>query len=148
MIAARLLTRSIAAPNWIDLGSGGGSPALPMKIVRRQARLTMTESRSRKAAFLRTAAHRIGLENVGVRNTRVEDLPPATWGTFDVATVRGVRIDQELAGPIQRLLAPGGILLLFLTAGQGQPDLEEFHILEEVPLIPSTSAIVMLQRSA
>jgi 16S rRNA (guanine527-N7)-methyltransferase len=40
---------------WFDLGSGGGSPAIPLKIVRPLLPLTMVES-SRKAAFLGSRA--------------------------------------------------------------------------------------------
>src|SRR5207302_1163702 len=48
---------------WFDLGSGGGSPALPLKIARPSLRLTMVESKSRKAAFLREATRQLGLES-------------------------------------------------------------------------------------
>src|SRR5258706_16203374 len=54
----RLLVEPLAAARfvldsplvWFDLGSGGGSPAIPLKIVRPAARLTMVESKVRKAA--------------------------------------------------------------------------------------------------
>src|SRR5437762_13109583 len=67
----RLLIEPLAAAQfvedveltWIDLGSGGGSPALPMNIARPGLRLTMVESKSRKAAFLREAARCLQLSN-------------------------------------------------------------------------------------
>ena len=40
---------------WFDVGSGGGSPAIPIKIARPNASLVMVESRSRKAALLHRA---------------------------------------------------------------------------------------------
>jgi len=59
----RLFVEPLAAarflPNepdvWLDLGSGGGSPAIPLKAVRPKLKLTMVESKVRKAAFLREA---------------------------------------------------------------------------------------------
>src|SRR5262249_49693844 len=44
-----------AVPIWVDLGSGGGSPAIPLKILRPHWVLTMVEARERKTAFLREA---------------------------------------------------------------------------------------------
>ncbi len=46
---------------WFDLGSGGGSPAIPLLIARPTMRLTMIESKTRKAAFLREAVRAVGL---------------------------------------------------------------------------------------
>ena len=46
---------------WYDVGSGGGSPAIPFKIVHSRAKLTMVESRTRKAAFLREAVRTLEL---------------------------------------------------------------------------------------
>ena len=56
----RLLVEPLAASKqipthtpsvWFDLGSGGGSPAIPLKIARPALRLTMIESKERKSAF-------------------------------------------------------------------------------------------------
>src|SRR6266851_795023 len=47
LIAARYVEDSPIA--WFDLGSGAGSPAIPLKILRPRARLTMVESRGKKA---------------------------------------------------------------------------------------------------
>src|ERR1700681_1711373 len=46
---------------WFDLGSGGGSPAIPLKIVRPLLGLTMVEARARKAAFLREVIRDLAL---------------------------------------------------------------------------------------
>src|SRR5215212_5438498 len=47
--------------NIIDLGSGGGSPAIPLALALDSTRLVMVESRGRKAAFLREAARALGI---------------------------------------------------------------------------------------
>lgn len=59
---------------WFDLGSGGGSPAIPLKIARPSLRLVMIESRARKAAFLREAVRTLGLRDSTVENARFEDV--------------------------------------------------------------------------
>jgi len=57
-----------------DVGSGGGTPALPLAIVEPRLRFTCIEATSKKADFLRETAAALGLENVEVRNDRVETL--------------------------------------------------------------------------
>ena len=125
----RLLIEPLAAAasvqsspgRWIDLGSGGGSPAIPLKIVRPRLTLTMVEARERKAAFLREAVRDLGLTTADVLNERLEALParqPDLAGRYTLATVRGVRIDPRLLKVARWLLAAGGRLLLF-----GTPDL-------------------------
>ena len=101
---------------WFDFGSGGGSPAIPLKIVRPEAWLTMVESKVRKAAFLREAVRTLGLENASVENARFEDIAAraSTAGTADLATVRAVKTDKELFRASRALLRAGGTLMLFM----------------------------------
>jgi len=72
LAAARFVLDSPLA--WFDLGSGGGSPAIPLKIARPAARLTMVESKVRKTAFLREAVRMLGLRDTSVENARFEDI--------------------------------------------------------------------------
>jgi 16S rRNA (guanine527-N7)-methyltransferase len=111
LAAARLLDN--AAERWLDLGSGGGSPAIPIKVARPRLDLTMVESRSRKAAFLREAVRSLGLKSAGVAEARIEALGSDWEGEAELVTVRAVRMDQELFDVVQRLLRSGGRLLLF-----------------------------------
>ena len=57
--AAAALRRPVGA--MIDVGSGGGSPAIPLCLVLSPARVTLVESRSRKSVFLKEAARKLGL---------------------------------------------------------------------------------------
>jgi 16S rRNA (guanine527-N7)-methyltransferase len=100
---------------WVDLGSGGGSPAVPLKIVREAADLLMIESRSRKAAFLREVIREVELPNSRVIGERFESIPRELVAekSIDLVTVRAVRPDAGLVGFIERVLALGGRLLLF-----------------------------------
>jgi 16S rRNA (guanine527-N7)-methyltransferase len=104
---------------WWDIGSGGGSPALPLKIRRTSARLTMVESRSRKVAFLREAVRQLGLADVDVLHDRLEHAVEGSGaqGSVDLVTVRAVRPDAALLGHCGRLLRRGGRLLLFRSVG-------------------------------
>src|SRR5262249_36601132 len=64
------LARSARAPGWMDLGSGGGSPAIPLKLLRPQWKLTMVEAKERKAAFLREVVRSLSLADADVANVR------------------------------------------------------------------------------
>jgi 16S rRNA (guanine527-N7)-methyltransferase len=109
-------TRSVSSDplDWIDLGSGGGSPAVPIKIARPAARLTMIEARAKKAAFLREVARELELRDVQVVSTRFEDVqPPSGEAIADLVTVRAVRMDETLFRNAGRFLRSDGRLLLF-----------------------------------
>lgn len=103
----------------LDVGSGGGSPAIPMKIARPEPRLRMVESRARKAAFLRHAVRELALSGVEVENCRYEALAerPGMRDAHDVITVRGVRVDDAVDG-LRGLLKPEGRVLMFRAAGR------------------------------
>ena len=96
----RLLIEPLVAVNampetvsdWVDLGSGGGSPAIPMKIVRPAVRLTLVESKERKAAFLREAVRSLHLPDAAVLVRRFETLKDSRSHSLDLVTVRAVRV--------------------------------------------------------
>src|SRR5262245_23007968 len=107
----------------VDIGSGGGSPALPLKIQRPHVQMTLVEARVRKTAFLREAVRELGLAAVRIEAVRVGRAGVAGLnGNADVVTVRAVRIDAEVLRGIAALLAPGGRLLAFGTSvSRGEP---------------------------
>jgi 16S rRNA (guanine527-N7)-methyltransferase len=117
LAAARFLKGSPSV--WFDLGSGGGSPAIPLKILLPSSRLTMVESKIRKAAFLREAIRALGLEDTVVENTRFEELAAnaSVSGRGDLVTVRAVKLGNALFDTASHLLGAGGRLLLFGFVG-------------------------------
>jgi 16S rRNA (guanine527-N7)-methyltransferase len=105
------------AESWADLGSGGGSPAIPLKICGVGASLVLTEARERKAVFLREVIRQLGLGHSEVATGRFEEFATARPGWADVVTSRAVAADELLAATAGRLLKPNGQLLLFQSAG-------------------------------
>ena len=95
----------------IDLGSGGGFPALPLAIASRGAerRFTLVEPIAKKAAFLRTVARELRLPVV-VQALRAEQIDSRE--TFDLVTSRALAALPELLRPGARLLRPDGHMLL------------------------------------
>ena len=76
----------------IDIGSGGGLPAIPLAIQLPQIRFTLVEADRRKAAFLEHVGGTLALQNVAVLVGRAEILghDPAFRERFDRATARAV----------------------------------------------------------
>ena len=116
VVAAKYLPSGAAAV--IDIGSGGGSPAVPMKLVAPRPSLRMVESRTRKAAFLREVVRALSLTNAVVDAVRYEELlsRPELHDSADVVTIRAVRVEMKLLAEVQTLLRPGGLVFLFTAS--------------------------------
>lgn len=59
--------------NVIEIGSGGGFPSIPLKIVRDDLCFTLVESTGKKCEFLREVVDKLSLKCVKVLNIRAED---------------------------------------------------------------------------
>jgi 16S rRNA (guanine527-N7)-methyltransferase len=102
----------------LDVGSGGGSPAIPLKLALPGTALVMVEPKARKSAFLREAARLLALSDTRVESARFEELlaRPELHEAQDVVTVRAVRVERKTLVSLQAFLRPGGRILLFQTA--------------------------------
>lgn len=116
---------------WFDLGSGGGSPAIPIKIATPEAGLVLVESRSRKAAFLREVVRSLGLSAAEVLNERFQSTAERQPGLADCLTVRAVRPDRKLLTVARRLLKPSGRFVLFENSVSVR-DLPGFATMDEL----------------
>lgn len=97
----------------VDIGSGGGLPAIPLAIRLPAVHFTLVEADRRKAAFLEHTAGTLRLANVTVAAGRAESLghDPAYREQFDRATARAAAppmVLLELALPFLRV---GGLLI-------------------------------------
>lgn len=116
LLAARVVPAK--ARRVLDAGSGGGSPAIPLKLARPDIALTMVEVKVRKSVFLRQAARLLKLTETTVETSRFEELlaRPDLHESFDIVTVRAVKIDRSTLLGLQAFLRAGGLLLNFTTA--------------------------------
>lgn len=131
-----------------DLGSGGGSPAIPLALALESPELLMVESKSRKAAFLREAARETDL-NAIVEAARFEDVSKSLSFNrrFDLVSVRAVRPDAEVLRSAAALLKPGGRVALFLNdrgAGSALPLPANLTWRATHPLLRSTGSHVAI----
>lgn len=99
-----------AAGRLADVGSGGGLPGIPIKICVPHMGVTLIESTTKKARFLRRAADELSLPDTEVLDTRVEDVARMEEhrGAYDVATVRAVARLSVVAEYCVPLLKVGG----------------------------------------
>ena len=119
----RLLAEPVAASalvtpadtTCVDLGSGGGSPAIPLKIYAPDLELTMVEARVRKASVLREVVRSLDRQPVEIINARFETLSsqPSLQGCADIVSFRAVRADDGLWESVRVLLKPSGRVFWF-----------------------------------
>lgn len=78
--------------NVVEIGSGGGFPSIPLKIVRDDLKFTLIESTGKKCAFLNSVVDKLKLDCVKVLNIRAEDgaHDKLLREKFDVACARAV----------------------------------------------------------
>jgi 16S rRNA (guanine527-N7)-methyltransferase len=117
-----------AAARLVDVGSGGGLPAVPFLILRPDVHLTMVEPRAKRVAFLRTATRTLHLR-AEVEGVRVEEI---VRRDFQVAVSRATFPPAEWLLKAAPLLSPGGAIGIFAAA-------------QELPPLPSTSRLVRYQ---
>ena len=86
--------KASGARAWLDFGSGGGFPAIPLALVGVGEEWTLVESRRNKTLFLRKAIESLGLSRIRVVVDRLENLAgpsqaASEWtGAFDGFTSR------------------------------------------------------------
>jgi len=140
LVAARFLPPGAAM--LMDIGSGGGSPAIPLKLASPTIALTMVEAKARKSAFLREAVRHLGLKDTRVENARYEELltRPELHEGHDVLTIRAVRVEARALVTLQAFLRPTGVLMLFRGPDGVAESQTFFPPLEHVQTIPLLEA--------
>jgi 16S rRNA (guanine527-N7)-methyltransferase len=150
----RLLLEPVAAAlelprelDLIDLGSGGGSPAIPLALALQARRLVMVESKSRKAAFLREAARAVEL-NAVVESDRFEAVAErgAYSGRMTAVSIRAVRVDVATLKTARTFLQTGGRVALFSRIPALPADWPD-HVLRPVKIapLPGDTHLVLLE---
>jgi len=99
----------------VDVGSGGGIPAIPVKIFYPQLHLTLVESNAKKNRFLEEVVRGLSLDHIRVIRERGEELAheDAFRESFDLSTARALgslATDLELTIPFLKV---GGLALYY-----------------------------------
>lgn len=111
----------------VDLGSGGGVPAVPLALARPEVSWTLVDSVGKKAAALRAIVGALGLRGVTVLAERAETLgrEPRHRERYALATARACAALPVLAELAMPLLRVGGTLVAW--KGPMAEDAEELR---------------------
>jgi len=124
----------------LDIGSGAGFPAIPIKICKPRLKCQLMEPNSKKISFLKQIIRLAKLEKIDVINGRIEEdkglLHPEG---YDIITSRGL-------APLPRFLtwgaphlAPGGLIVAFLGSQSDEALKKSADIIRKHRLFPFKS---------
>ena len=147
LFAARVLLsggrESVATATVVDVGSGAGFPGIPIKLFAPRLGLTLIESHSKKAVFLREVVRDLGIEQAEVFCGRAEE-----WGkSADLVTLRAVEQFERALRVAAKLSGRDGRLALLVGAGQvptAQKVLGRDWQLEKPISVPESEARVVV----
>ena len=106
--------------SFVDIGSGGGVPGLPLAAELPDVVAHLVESQGWKCDFLRSCAHDLGLDsNVKVHHARAEEaVDEIGRETLDAGVARAVAAPTVVAEYLSPFVRVGGLLLLWSTTTQ------------------------------
>jgi len=118
-LAAVALLNGLGIRRFLDLGSGGGFPGLPLSAAIRAERALLIDSVGKKARFLTTVIEAVGMtQTTTAEQVRAETLAldPRDREGWPAVTARAVASLAELVEVVLPLVAPGGVLIAWKGA--------------------------------
>ena len=149
-LAAALHVRSDVR-SVLDVGSGGGSPAIPLALALPDITVLTVEAKTRKSVFLREAVRALGLTRGDVVTARFEELltRPRLHEAHDLLTIRAVRIEARVLMSLQAFVRPNGEIFLFRTTAGAHgptPVTPPLAWRASYPLLEQASSLVVLEK--
>lgn len=138
----------------VDMGSGAGFPAVPIKVVCPNLDVTMVDAVRKKVSFLNHVVRSLKLSNIRALHARMEDLAkdPGHFNMYDAVTARGFADLGKLAGLAGPMLAPGGRIYALKGAHASEEITSElakqFHITHRyytLPFVDAPRVVIILQ---
>jgi 16S rRNA (guanine527-N7)-methyltransferase len=116
----------------LDVGSGGGFPGIPLKIVRSDMRLILVEPTQKKCSFLNSVIGLLRLHGVSTFGGTIEQYTEQSIRhSIDTVVVRALKFD-EIRKHIPALLTSIGKVILYRTSAIEKQEIgKEFHLLSE-----------------
>ncbi len=125
----------------IDVGSGGGFPGIPLKIMRPDLQLVLIEPVQKKCSFLNSVIGLLKLRGISTFNGTIEQYAKKPLHqTVDMIVLRALKF-EEVKKHAPALLAPKGKVVLYRTEAVQNHELgNEFHLIKEATfLLPQES---------
>jgi len=89
----------------LDIGTGGGFPGVPLAVALPDCHVGLLDSRGKRIEFLRHACATLGLGNIELVKSRVEDYRPTV--KFDTLVTRAFSSLKDMLGWTAALQQPG-----------------------------------------
>ena len=120
----------------LDVGSGGGFPGIPLKIVRSDMRLVLVEPVQKKCSFLNSIIGLLKLQDVSTFDGTIEQYAKRPLRhVIDMVVVRALKF-EEIRKHIPALLTSRGRVVLYRTEPVKDQEIgEEFHLVSETALV-------------
>ena len=120
----------------LDVGSGGGFPGIPLKIVRSDMRLVLVEPIRKKCSFLNSVIGLLELQDVSTFDGTIEQYAKRPLRhVIDTVVVRALKY-EEIRKHIPALLTSKGKVVLYRTEAMKKQEIgEEFQLVSETALI-------------
>lgn len=125
----------------LDVGSGGGFPGIPLKIMRPDLQLVLIEPVQKKCSFLNSVIGLLKLRGISTFNGTIEQYAKKPLHqTVDMIVLRALKF-EEVKKHAPALLAPKGKVVLYRTEAVQNHELgNEFHLIKEATfLLPQES---------
>ena len=97
----------------MDVGSGGGFPAMALAIAKPKTKFFLIEPRTKRFSFLSNITLELGLENVIVLQHRIQEVLIAEVNNLDLITSRALMDAKELIYLTRKFLKNEGYFLLY-----------------------------------
>ena len=122
---------------FVDLGSGAGFPGIPAGIAYPEKKIVLIEASEKKSIFLHHSLASLGLKNIEVINSRVEDLKQPIFNEpFEIVTRAFGSVKDTIRSTKHLLSAPGNSLKLIKTESQMKEEaLPKNYIIKKIDKI-------------
>ena len=119
----------------LDVGSGGGFPGIPLKIMRPDMRLVLVEPVQKKCSFLNSVIGLLKLHDVTTFGGTIEQYAKQPFRhIIDTVVVRALKF-EEIRQHIPALLSSRGRVVLYRTEPIKDREIgKEFHLVNETDL--------------
>ncbi len=97
----------------IDIGTGGGFPGIPLKIMREDIEIVLLDSLQKRVKFLEEVKKILGLTKTTCVHARAEDYVKTEREKFDIATSRAVASTPTLVEYLLPYVKIGGKVLMY-----------------------------------
>jgi len=115
-----------------DVGSGGGFPGIPIKIMKSGVQLVLVEPVQKKCSFLNSVVGLLKLQEVSIFNGTIEQY--GQWPLrqlIDTVVIRALKC-EAIQTHISALLAAKGKVVLYRTAPMNNKEMwKDFHLVDE-----------------